>query len=213
VRLVIMGTPGAGKGTQAKLLAARIGAAHISTGDILREAVQNGSALGRKARRFIQQGHLVPGEVVVGLVEERLDGGDCAGGFILDGYPRTVHQAEVLDTMLARRGEPLGAVLHIAVPREVALERIAGRRVCQRCAAMFHLEFDPPTDPGRCDRCGGPLAQREDDRVETVQQRMDVYARETAPVLDYYRRAGILREISGVGEPEDVFLRVAAAAQ
>src|SRR6184192_617699 len=171
-----MGTPGAGKGTQAKLLADRFGACHISTGDVLREAVRGGSPLGLEAKRYMEQGLLVPDDVV-----------------------------------LARRGQPLGSVLLIALPREAALERLAGRRVCEQCGAMFHSSFDPPAQPDRCDRCGGRLVQRADDREETVRHRMEVYARETAPVLEHYRAAGLLCEIDGTGSREDVFRRVAAS--
>ena len=206
-----MGTPGAGKGTQAKLLASRFGACHISTGDVLREAVRGGSQLGLEAKRYMEQGLLVPDEVVIDIVAERLDAPDCQGGFLLDGFPRTVAQAKALDALLARRGEPLGGVLLIALPREEALKRLAGRRVCEQCGAMSHSSFDPPAQADRCDRCGGRLVQRADDREETVRHRMEVYARETAPVLEHYRGAGLLREIDGAGSREDVFRRVAAS--
>ncbi|TMB60097.1 MAG: adenylate kinase [Deltaproteobacteria bacterium] len=211
MRLAIMGTPGAGKGTQAKLLAGRFGACHISTGDVLREAVRGGSPLGLEAKRYMEQGLLVPDDVVIGIVAERLDAADCQGGFLLDGFPRTVAQAKALDALLARRGQPLGGVLLIALPREAALERLAGRRVCEQCSAMFHSSFDPPAQADRCDRCGGRLVQRGDDREETVRHRMEVYARETAPVLEHYRAAGLLREIDGTGSREDVFRRVATS--
>ena len=213
MRLLIMGTPGAGKGTQAKLLATQFEACHISTGDMLREAVRSGSPLGREAQRAMDGGRLVPDDVVVGLVEERLGSPECTKGFLLDGFPRTVAQAQALDALLARRKQPLDGVVLIAVPRERAVERLSGRRVCERCGTMFHLRFDPPTDPNRCTRCGGPLLQRDDDREETIRHRMDVYARETAPVLEHYRRAGLLREVDGTGEREDVFRRVAASVQ
>jgi adenylate kinase len=213
VRLLIMGTPGAGKGTQAKLLATQFDACHISTGDMLRDAVRSGSPLGREAQRAMDEGRLVPDDVVVGLVEERLGSPECTKGFLLDGFPRTVAQAQALDALLARRKQPLDGVVLIAVPREHAVERLSGRRVCERCGTMFHLRFDPPADPNRCTRCGGPLLQRDDDREETILHRMDVYARETAPVLEHYRRVGLLREVDGTGEREDVFRRVAASVQ
>jgi adenylate kinase len=202
-----MGTPGAGKGTQAKLLAGRFGAVHISTGDMLRAAVQNGSKLGKEARRYLDQGLLVPDEVVVGLVEERLGAPDAAGGFILDGFPRTVPQAEQLDAMLARHGNPLDAVLHIVVPQQEALSRLASRRTCQQCGAMFQVA----SAPERCDRCGGVLGQRDDDQAETAQRRMQVYDKETAPVLGYYRGTGSLREVLGSGTPDEVFGRMASS--
>jgi len=204
-----MGTPGAGKGTQAKLLASRFGACHISTGDMLREAARGGSTLGLEAKHFMEQGLLVPDAVVIGIVAERLDAADCKAGFLLDGFPRTVTQAKALDALLARRGQPLGGVLLITLPREVALERLAGRRVCEQCGAMS--SFDPPAQAERCDRCGGRLVQRADDREGTVRHRMEVYARETAPVLEHYRAAGLLREIDGSGSRDDVFQRMTAS--
>ena len=213
MRLLIMGTPGAGKGTQAKFLAKRFDACHISTGDMLREAVRSGSRLGREAQRAMEDGGLVPDDVVVGIVAERLDEPDCAKGFLLDGFPRTLAQARALDALLARRGQPLDAVVLIAVPREQAIERLSGRRTCEQCGAMFHLRFDPPADANRCSRCGGTLVQRDDDREDTIRRRMDVYARETAPVLEHYRAAGVLREIDGTGERDEVFRRVAASVQ
>ena len=213
MRLLIMGTPGAGKGTQAKLLATQSHACHISTGDMLREAVRSGSPLGREAQRAMDEGRLVPDDVVVGLVEERLDAPECDQGFLLDGFPRTLAQARALDALLARRKQPLDGVVLIALPPERAVERLSGRRVCERCGTMFHLRFDPPADPNRCTQCGGPLLQRDDDREETIRHRMDVYVRETAPVLEHYRRAGLLREIDGTGAREDVFRRVVASVQ
>ena len=208
LRLAIMGTPGAGKGTQAKLLARQFGACHISTGDLLREGVRGSSPLGLEARRYMEQGLLVPDEVVIGIVAERLDAADCRGGFLLDGFPRTVAQAKALDALLARRGQPLGGVLLIALPREEALGRLAGRRVCEQCGAMSQAAV-AATD--RCAGCGGRLVQRTDDREETVRHRMEVYARETAPVIEHYRAAGLLREVDGTGSREDVFQRVVAS--
>ncbi len=212
MRLVIMGTPGAGKGTQAKLLAGRLGACHVSTGDMLRDAIRRGTALGREAERAVERGLLVPDDVVNGIVEERLAAPDCRAGFLLDGFPRTLDQARALDALLRRRGEPLSAVILISVPREEAIRRLAGRRVCGECGTMFHVAFDAAARSGRCDRCGGALVQREDDREETIRHRMDVYGRETAPVLDHYRAAGLLREVDGTGSRDDVGGRVALAA-
>lgn len=208
MRLVMMGAPGAGKGTQAKLLQERLGVPHISTGDILREAVRAGTPLGREAREMMDRGLLVPDEVVIGIVDERLARPDCGRGFILDGFPRTVAQAEALDALLARRGHPLDAVVAVDVPREELVERISGRRVCQGCGTLAHVRFDPPKSDGHCDRCGGALAQRDDDCEETVGRRLDVYARETAPVLEHYRHAGLLRSIQGTGTPDQVLGRI-----
>src|SRR2546422_3324004 len=188
-----MGTPGAGKGTQAKLLASRFGACHISTGDVLREAVRGDSPLGLEAKRYMEQGLLVPDDVVIGIVAERLDAADCQGGFLLDGFPRTVAQAKALDALLARRGQPLGGVLLIALPREAALERLAGRRVCEQCGAMFHSSFDPPAQADRCDRCGGPLRPRRAGRQGTVRPRLEAPAPGTPPPLPPPPGARLLR--------------------
>jgi adenylate kinase len=212
VRLVIMGTPGAGKGTQAKLLAGRLGGCHVSTGDMLRDAIRRGTPLGREAEHAVDRGLLVPDDVVNGIVEERLAAPDCRAGFLLDGFPRTLDQARALDALLRRRGEPLSAVILISVPREEAIRRLAGRRVCGECGTMFHVAFDAAARSGRCDRCGGALVQREDDREETIRHRMDVYGQETAPVLEHYRAAGLLREVDGTGSRDDVAGRVTLAA-
>jgi adenylate kinase len=211
VRLLIMGTPGAGKGTQAQLVAARFGTPHISTGDMLRDAVRGGSRLGQEAGRYMEQGLLVPDDVVIGIVEERLAAEDSARGFLLDGFPRTLPQARALDEMLARRGQPLCSVILVSVPREEAVRRLAGRRVCESCGAMFHVDFEPPTRPDECDRCGGRLVQRVDDREDTIAHRFEVYTRETAPVLEHYQRSGLLREVDGTGSRGEVFQRVAAS--
>ena len=206
-----MGTPGAGKGTQAQRLGDRFGACHISTGDVLREAAHAGTALGGEARRYMDDGRLVPDDVVIGIVAERLDHTDCRGGFVLDGFPRTLPQAQALDALLARRGQPLDAVVLIAVPAEDAVRRLAGRRVCPNCGSMFHIAFQPPGQAGRCDRCGAALVQREDDREETIRHRFDVYARETAPVLEHYRQRGLLRDVDGTGSRDDVSRRISAS--
>ena len=211
VQAVIMGPPGAGKGTQAKLLQERRGVPHISTGDILRDARRAGTTLGREAERYMGQGLLVPDDVVIGIVADRLGGQNHSQGFLLDGFPRTVPQAEALDRILREGGQRLDAVLSIIVPEDELVKRLAGRRVCRQCGEMFHVSVDPATQTGRCDRCGGDLYQREDDREDTVRARFDVYARDTAPVLQYYRDAGLLREISGVGSRDDIFQRVTAS--
>jgi len=208
VRVLMMGAPGAGKGTQAKLLQERFGVPQISTGDILREAQHEGTALGGEARRYMEQGLLVPDDVVIGIVAERLARPDGARGFVLDGFPRTLAQAEALDALLARTDQRLDVVISITVPREELVHRLAGRRVCRQCGAMYHVEFDPPSKPGVCDRCGGVLYQRADDTEETIGRRLALYLSETAPLLEYYRRAGLLRETSGVGTRDQVFERV-----
>jgi adenylate kinase len=203
-----MGAPGAGKGTQAKLLQERTRAVHVSTGDMLRAAVGADTALGHEARSYMDRGLLVPDDVMIGLIAERLAATDCGPGFILDGFPRTVPQARALDTLLKKTGQALDAVLHIALPQDVAIERLAGRWMCRGCGTIFQTGQGAPASSGRCTRCGNPLIQRDDDREETVRRRMEVYARETAPVLEHYRNAGLLREVSGTGTPEDVFGRL-----
>jgi len=208
---VLMGTPGAGKGTQGALLASRYGACHVSTGDILRDAARQGTPLGLEARRYMDDGHLVPDDLVTGIVADRLASPECGKGFLLDGFPRTVPQAEALGRLLTERGQPLDAVILITVPTEEVVRRLSGRRVCPDCVAMFHVALQPPATPGRCDRCGGALVQREDDREDTVRHRLAVYTRETAPVLEHYRRAGLLREVDGTGTREDVARHVEAA--
>jgi adenylate kinase len=210
VRVVITGAPGAGKGTQARRLSERFGVAHVSTGDILRDAVQAGTPLGREARRYMDQGLLVPDDVVIGLVEDRLGREDCRRGFVLDGFPRTRDQARALDALLARRGQQLTRALHVSVPEEELVARLTGRRVCGECGTMFHVRSDPPAAGDRCRRCGGAVVQREDDREETIRHRMAVYARETEPVLEHYREAGLLRELDGTGSRDDVFARIVA---
>jgi adenylate kinase len=213
VRIVMMGPPGAGKGTQAKRVAERLGVPHISTGDMLRQAVAAGTPLGRQARRIMDEGRLVPDAVVIGIVDERLGAADTAPGFVLDGFPRTVAQAEGLERLLAAREQPLTRVLQLDVPEDEIVRRLSGRRVCRQCGVMYHVTFDPPARPDRCDRCGGELYQRDDDREETVRQRLEVYRDETAPLVAYYRRAGLLREIEGTGDQAAVFARVIKALE
>ena len=208
MRLVMLGPPGAGKGTQAKRLAERRGIPHISTGDILRSAVAAGTKLGKEARRYMGDGGLVPDSVMIGLVEERLLQADARGGFILDGFPRTVAQAEALDAFLAERSMPLDAVVQIAVPRDELIGRLAGRRTCGDCGTMYHVAPAQGTN-GRCDACGGALIQREDDRAETITRRMSVYERETEPLVGHYRGKGLLREVKGTGSRDEVFGRIA----
>ncbi len=211
MRVVMIGPPGAGKGTQAKLLQERFGVPQISTGDILREAQRQGSELGLAAQRYMEQGQLVPDEVVIGIVEQRLLADDCAGGFILDGFPRTVPQARALGTLLGRNGGGLDAVVSMQVPHEELVRRLSGRMVCASCGAMFHLQFSPPKEDGRCDRCPGALVQREDDREDRIADRLILHAREIAPVAQFYRESGLLREIVGTGQRDDVFGRVQAS--
>ncbi|MDN5346968.1 MAG: adenylate kinase [Clostridia bacterium] len=197
MKLVLLGPPGAGKGTQAQEISRRLNIPHISTGDMFRAAVAAGTPLGLQAKAFMDAGKLVPDEVTIGIVRERLQAEDCAPGFLLDGFPRTLPQAQALDGILAERGIELDAVLDLEVPREELLKRLTGRRVCKSCGATFHLLFNPPRDRDRCDHCGGKLIQRDDDREETVSRRLDVYEEQTAPLVEYYRRQGKLKTING----------------
>lgn len=208
-RVIFLGAPGAGKGTQARRLAAGTGVPQVATGDMLREAVAEGTPLGIEAKRYMDQGALVPDEVVIGLVDERLARTDAGGGYVLDGFPRTVAQAEALDALLRRRGQDLDRVVFFDVSRDELLRRLTGRRICRQCGAAFHLVSAPPRTPGRCDQCGGELYQREDDAEGTVARRLDVYQTQTAPLLEYYQRRGLLARVAGEG-PVD---RVAAAIQ
>jgi adenylate kinase len=210
-RVVLLGPPGAGKGTQAKLLQDLYGAVQISTGDILRKAVADQTPLGQQAAGFIKSGALVPDSVIVNLVGERLKEADCAKGFLLDGFPRTIPQAESLDEMLREAGQNLNCVLSVQVPKAVIVERLAGRRTCRQCGAMCHVVFNPPKVAGVCDRCGGELYQRDDDKEQTIANRLEVYEKQTAPLVDYYRERGLLRSIDGVGEIDEIRARVIEA--
>jgi adenylate kinase len=204
LRVVLLGPPGAGKGTQAKLLQEQFEACQVSTGDILRKAVAEKSPLGKAAAAYLKRGDLVPDGVIVKLVAERLKEKDCAPGFILDGFPRTIPQAQSLGEILQQMGLRLPIVLLVRVPENILIERLAGRRTCRSCGALYHLHFNPPTQQNICDRCGSELLQREDDREETVRARLKVYDNQTAPLVGYYRERGLLREIDGVGNVEEI---------
>ena len=210
-RVVLLGPPGAGKGTQAKLLEQEFGAVQISTGDILRKAVAEQTPLGKQAEGYIKRGALVPDDVIINLIAERLQQTDCSKGFLLDGFPRTIPQAESLDAILKGLDLSLNSVLSVQVPREAIIERLAGRRTCRSCGALSHVVFDPPKKAGVCDRCGGELFQREDDREDTIANRLNVYDAQTAPLVDYYRRQGALREIDGVGSIPEIRSRIRTA--
>jgi len=203
-RVAFLGPPGAGKGTQARDLAHEWGIPQIATGDMLREAVAAGTPLGCEAKRYMDQGALVPDDVVVGVMRERLAQADAARGFILDGFPRTIGQAEALARMLKELGQQLEGVVYFDVPKAELVRRLTGRRVCRQCGTSFHLASAPPARDGVCDRCGGELYQREDDSEATVANRLAVYARQTAPLLDYYRERGLLQPIAGAGSVDEV---------
>ena len=209
--MVLLGPPGAGKGTQAKLLQERFKVRQISTGDILRKAVAEQTPLGKQASEYIRRGELVPDRLIIDLVADRLKEKDCEQGFVLDGFPRTIAQAQRLEEILKKMGLGLDCVLSVQVPDKLIVERLSGRRTCKGCGALYHLVFDPPKAAGTCNRCGGELFQRDDDREETVTNRLKVYDDQTAPLVSYYRERGLLREIDGVGEVEAIGKRVVRA--
>jgi adenylate kinase len=198
MKLILLGPPGAGKGTQAKMLTERFAIPQIATGDILRAALQAGTALGLEARSYMDAGALVPDQVVIGIVRERLQQSDCQSGFILDGFPRTVAQADALRVVLQDLGRQLDRVVSLTVDADALVERLTGRRTCRDCGRGYHVRFEPPRDAQHCDACGGELFQRDDDREETIRKRLSVYAQQTAPLIDYYRLAGLLVELDGM---------------
>ena len=210
MRLILLGPPGAGKGTQARMLGERINAPQIASGDLLREAVRDKTPLGIQAHGFMDKGALVPDELVLKLIDARLDQPDAKTAYILDGFPRSVPQAEALGEMLRQRGEKITKVVAIDVPVEELVKRISGRRTCRKCNEMYHVAFDPPAKPGVCNKCGGELYQREDDKEETVRNRLKVYNKSTKPLLDYYGKAGMLSQVDGTGRPEEILARILA---
>jgi len=211
MRLIFLGPPGVGKGTQAQRLSAQQGIPKISTGDILREAVAKKTALGVQAKSFMDSGKLVPDEVVIGIIRERLKEADSQKGFILDGFPRTVPQAEALASMLRQDGRTIDRVLNFELADEELVRRLSGRRSCPNCQAVYHLEFSPPQKPDLCDQCGGRLIQRSDDQPETIRKRLEVYRSQTVPLIRFYEEQGLLIRIDGLGFPETVFQRIGGA--
>ena len=209
MKIIFLGAPGAGKGTQADIIASRIGIPTISTGAIIREALKAGTEMGIKAKKFIEAGELVPDEVVIGIIKERLAKSDCQNGFILDGFPRTVPQAEALDSM----GVTLDKVISIEVPDEAIVERMSGRRVCAKCGASYHVAFNPSKDGVTCDKCGEELTTRRDDAPEVVLSRLEVYHSTTEPLKDYYSAKGKLKLVDGVGSVEEISNRTIAALE
>ena len=208
MKLILLGPPGAGKGTQAKMLMDHFSIPQISTGDILRGAIKAGSPMGLKAKEYMDSGSLVPDEVVVGIVEERLQQDDCAAGFILDGFPRTLPQADALAVTLQTLDKELDAVISLVVDTEALVARLAGRRTCRDCGAGYHLLHEPPRKDGICDKCSGELIQRDDDKEETIRNRMEVYQQQTAPLVDYYRNLGLLSEVDGMMDISAVGQRI-----
>lgn len=200
-----MGLPGAGKGTQAEKIVQKYEIPHISTGDMFRQAIKDETVLGLKAKSFMDKGELVPDEITIGIVRERLGKDDCNKGFLLDGFPRTVHQAESLEQILSDLNKKIDYCINIKVDTEILKERLTGRRICKSCGATYHLEFNPPKEPNVCDKCGGELYQRADDNVETVENRLAVNLKQTQPLLDFYAEKGYLKTINGLQDIEDVF--------
>jgi adenylate kinase len=213
MRLVLLGAPGAGKGTQAKKLIEKYGIPQISTGDLLRAAVSAGTELGKEAKSFMDKGELVPDSVVLGMVEERMGQDDCKKGYILDGFPRNTAQAEALDGMLDKLAMPITAAVSVDVPFEDLMKRLTGRRTCKNCGQMYNIYFTPPAKEGVCDKCGGELFQRDDDKEETIKKRLEVYESQTAPLIDYYGNKGILKRFEGTGSIDDIFNNICAALE
>jgi adenylate kinase len=211
--VILLGPPGSGKGTQAQKMIERYNIPQISTGDILRGAVKERTPLGMEAQGYMDQGRLVPDEVVMGIVRDRLKAPDCAEGFILDGFPRTLPQAESLDATMQELKRTIDHVVSIEVDKEELLKRLTGRRTCRTCGAMYHLIFDPPTRDGICDKCGGGLYQRDDDQEEIIRERLQVYEEQTTPLIAYYREKKLLRTINGVGEIEEIFRAIVKAIE
>ncbi len=212
MRLVFLGPPGAGKGTQARELAPEWGVPHLATGDMLREAAAAGNRLGLEAKRYMDQGTLVADDVIVGLMRERLARPDVAMGFIVDGFPRTIAQAEALAALLKDAGQAIDRVIFFDVPEGELLRRLTGRRVCRGCQTAYHLVSAPPRNAGVCDNCGGELYQREDDGEKPVRRRLEVYARQTSPLLDYYRQRGLLKTVAGEGSIDAIRQAIRTAA-
>ena len=205
MKVIMLGAPGAGKGPQAKKIAAKYHVPHISTGDIFRANIKNGTELGKKAKTYMDQGLLVPDELVVDLVVDRVNQEDCGDGYVLDGFPRTIPQAEALDKALAALGQKVDYAINVEVPDENIVTRMGGRRACVGCGATYHLEYAPTKEEGICDACGGNLILRDDDKPETVTKRLNVYHEQTQPLIDYYTQAGILKEVDGTVDIEEVF--------
>ncbi|WP_018084984.1 adenylate kinase [Desulfurispora thermophila] len=213
MNLLIMGPPGAGKGTQAEVLVKELKITHISTGDMFRNAIKEGTEMGKKAKEYMDAGQLVPDEVVIGMVKDRLAKPDCQNGFLLDGFPRTVEQAKALDETLASLNIKLDGVINIVVPLDKLMVRLTGRRVCKECGASYHVVFNPPKVEGKCNSCGGELYQRSDDNEESVSTRLKAYEEKTQPLIDYYQAKGLLLNINGDQEISKVLADILAAVK
>ena len=210
MRLVFLGVPGVGKGTQAEMMAVKLTISKISTGDLLRTGVAQKTSLGLEAQQYMTRGELVPDNVVIGLVAEKIGSPECEKGFILDGFPRTILQADALSGILQKQEAVLDRVMYFVIPREEVVRRLSGRRSCSTCSAVYHIDYVPPKQEGRCDECGAALVQRSDDKRETVESRLMVYEEQTSPLIDYYKEKDVLAELDGTGSVEDVQGRLLA---
>ncbi len=210
MKIIMLGAPGAGKGTQAKMLAAKYDIPHISTGDIFRANIKNGTELGAKAKEYMDKGLLVPDELVVDLIMDRFKADDCKNGYILDGFPRTIPQAEALDKALTAVGESIDYAINVEVPDENIVNRMSGRRACVGCGATYHIKYNPTKEEGKCDTCGADLILRDDDKPETVLNRLSVYHDQTQPLIDYYSAKGVMREVDGTVDMQVVFDSIVA---
>lgn len=208
MKIIMLGAPGAGKGTQAKRIAAKYGIPHVSTGDIFRANIKGGTELGKKAKEYMDQGKLVPDEITIGMLLDRIHEEDCKDGYVLDGFPRTIPQAESLTKALEEMGESIDYAINVDVPDSAIVSRMGGRRACVNCGATYHVEFNPPKKEGVCDVCGEKLILRDDDKPETVQNRLTVYHEQTQPLIDYYTKAGVLVEVDGTMAMDDVFAAI-----
>ena len=210
MKIIMLGAPGAGKGTQAKMIADKYGVPHISTGDIFRANIKNGTELGMEAKKYMDQGLLVPDELTVRILLDRVAQDDCKNGYVLDGFPRTIPQAEVLDSELTKLGDHIDYAINVDVPDENIVKRMSGRRACLTCGATYHIEHEPPKKEGICDVCGSELVLRDDDKPETVKNRLNVYHEQTQPLIDFYTEKGVLKTVDGTVPMEEVFAAITA---
>ena len=208
MKIVMLGAPGAGKGTQAKMIAAKYGIPHVSTGDIFRANIKNGTELGKEAKSYMDKGALVPDELTVRILLDRVAQDDCAKGYVLDGFPRTIPQAEVLDAELIKLNDKIDFAINVDVPDENIVRRMSGRRSCPSCGATYHIVHIPPKQEGVCDKCGAALVQRDDDKEETVKNRLKVYHEQTQPLIDFYEKKGVLKNVDGTVDSEEVFAAI-----
>ena len=210
MKIIMLGAPGAGKGTQAKMIAAKYSIPHISTGDIFRANIKEGTELGMEAKKYMDNGQLVPDELTVRILLDRVAKDDCKNGYVLDGFPRTIPQAEVLDAEVSKLGEKIDFAINVDVPDENIIRRMSGRRACLKCGATYHIEHVPPKKEGICDTCGSELVLRDDDKPETVKERLNVYHKQTQPLIDFYNKKGIMKSVCGTKDVNDVFADIVA---